>query len=225
MIKDALDNLYKNIRQLESQSGRKLYSVHLLAISKKTSINHIKEAYESGQRSFGESYLQEALFKINTLADTNIEWHFIGPIQKNKTRGIAESFSWVHSVDRAIIAQRLNDQRPAHLPPLNICIQINISEENTKSGVNIEEVFDIAEFIQTLPRLKLRGLMVIPSPSQDLKHQHAVFRKTKEIFDKLNQLTSYALDTLSMGMSNDYPAAIAEGATIIRLGTQIFGSR
>jgi pyridoxal phosphate enzyme (YggS family) len=224
MMKNLLDSLYKNIRQLESQFGRAPNSVKLLAVSKKHSVERIEEAYKHGQMAFGESYLQEALPKIYALADKSIEWHFIGPIQKNKTKGISESFSWVHSVDRAIIAQRLNEQRPAHLEPLNICIQVNISQENTKSGANVEEVFDLGQIIQTLPRLRLRGLMAIPEFSQDSNQQRAIFRELKKLFDKLNQ-QGYNLDTLSIGMSDDYPAAIAEGATIIRIGSRIFGQR
>lgn len=224
MIKNLLDNLYKNIRQLESQFDRVPNSVKLLAVSKKQSVERIGEAYNHGQIAFGESYLQEALSKIQVLTNKAIEWHFIGPIQKNKTKGIAQLFCWVHSIDRAIIAQRLNDQRPSHLAPLNVCIQVNISEENTKSGVSIDEVFNLAQVIQSLPKLKLRGLMAIPEHSQDFNQQRVIFHELKRLFDKLNQ-TGYELDTLSMGMSDDYPAAIAEGATIIRIGSKIFGGR
>jgi pyridoxal phosphate enzyme (YggS family) len=204
-----------------------------LAVSKTQSIGAIQEAYQCGQTSFGESYLQEALPKIHALEKitanntaNNIEWHFIGPIQKNKTRGIAESFSWVHSIDRKIIAQRLHEQRPSHLPPLNICIQVNISHEASKSGILPEEALALAQLTQqSYSRLILRGLMVIPESSQDIQQQHHIFREAKKLFDQINAKLIHPMDTLSMGMSNDYPAAIAEGATIIRIGTELFGKR
>ncbi len=224
-MKNSLDHLYKNIHRLESQWGRDPNSVRVLAVSKNQSIEQIRTAYEAGQIAFGESYLQEALPKIKALADKTLEWHFIGPIQKNKTRGIAESFSWVHSVDRMIIAQRLNDHRPPSLGKLNVCIQVNISQENTKSGINVEGISALARTIQELPNLTLRGLMTIPEISSDFEQQRIVFKTLKDILNQLNHEKNYLLDTLSMGMTDDYPAAIAEGATIIRIGRGIFGQR
>lgn len=224
-IKQNLDKIQQNILQAEKQFHRMPHSVQLLAVSKTQNSECIREAWNGGQKAFGENYLQEALLKIQALGDLPIEWHFIGPIQNNKTRKIAEHFSWVHSVDNAITAKRLNDQRPLSLPPLNICIQINISQENTKSGILLQEVPVLLEQMISMPRLKLRGLMVIPKPSLNFEQQRESFHQIKVIFDQINQENSGVLDTLSMGMSDDYSAAIAEGATIIRLGTALFGAR
>jgi len=198
--------------------------VYLLAVSKTFPAEAVREAYAAGQTAFGENYLQEALDKIETLRDLPLEWHFIGPIQSNKTRPIAEHFAWVHSVDRLKVAERLSAQRPAHLPPLNVCLQVNVSGEESKSGVAPEEVETLAVQVAALPHLKLRGLMSIPAPASGEAAQRLPFARMREIFQYLNR-HGMALDTLSMGMSHDYPAAIMEGATIVRIGTAIFGAR
>jgi pyridoxal phosphate enzyme (YggS family) len=198
--------------------------VQLLAVSKTFPAEAVREAYAAGQTAFGENYLQEALDKIETLRDLPLEWHFIGPIQSNKTRPIAEHFAWVHSVDRLKVAERLSAQRPAHLPPLNVCLQVNVSGEESKSGVAPEEVETLAVQVAALPHLKLRGLMSIPAPASGEAAQRLPFARMREIFQYLNR-HGMALDTLSMGMSHDYPAAIMEGATIVRIGTAIFGAR
>lgn len=181
-------------------------------------------AYGAGQHAFGESYAQEALDKIAALRDLDMVWHFIGPLQSNKTKLIAENFAWAHSVERAKIAQRLSDQRPASLPPINLCLQVNVSGEASKSGVAPSEVAALAQTVATLPNIKLRGLMAIPEATEEGTKQHAQFRLLRELYDRLNA-QGYALDTLSMGMSGDLEAAIAEGATIVRLGSAIFGER
>jgi pyridoxal phosphate enzyme (YggS family) len=206
------------------KAGRPISDIKLLAVSKSFAADAIRAAYHAGQRSFAESYVQEALAKIAALHDLPIEWHYIGPIQSNKTRAIAENFSWVHSVDRLKIAERLSEQRPVHLPPLQICLQVNISMEDSKSGVTPEEVGALAHAIAKLPGLKLRGLMVVPAPSDNVTLQHQPFALLRKLKDQLNQ-QCLQLDTLSMGMSHDFAAAIAEGATIVRVGTAIFGNR
>lgn len=217
-----LKAIHQNILTAENQFGRSPNSVTLLVVSKTQTSESIRTLWTCGQTAFGENYLQEALPKMIALQDTQIVWHFIGPIQHNKTRKIAEHFSWVHTVDKASIAQRLNDQRPAHLPPLNICIQINISQENTKSGIFSQtEIMHLIQIIQQLPRLKLRGFMIIPEYTADIAKQRQIFSTLRNLRDHINN----TLDTLSMGMSNDYIAAIAEGATIVRLGTALFGAR
>ncbi|WP_459625559.1 YggS family pyridoxal phosphate-dependent enzyme, partial [Burkholderia sp. 3C] len=185
-----------------------------------------RDAHAAGQRAFGENYVQESLDKIAALAalrDT-LEWHFIGPLQSNKTRPVAEQFDWVHSVDRLKIAQRLAEQRPAHLPPLNVCVQVNVSGEASKSGVEPAEAAALARAVAALPSLRLRGLMAIPEPAGDLDTQRAPHRRLRELFDTLNA-GGLALDTLSMGMSADLEAAVLEGATLVRVGTAIFGAR
>ncbi len=208
--------------------SREPHEVGLLAVSKTFGADAVIEAAEAGQRAFGENYLQEALDKIDAVRsvrpDLLLEWHFIGPIQSNKTRPIAEHFDWVHSVDRGKIAQRLSEQRPEHLSPLNICLQVNISGEASKSGVAPEEIQALAQTVAALPRLKLRGLMAIPEPAENMEQQRVPFRRMRELFDSLRQ-QGLELDTLSMGMSADMDAAIAEGATIVRIGTAIFGHR
>lgn len=206
------------------EAGRDPAGVMLLAVSKAHTAGELRAAYDAGQRAFGESYLQEALDKMAGLAALPIEWHFIGPIQSNKTRPIAEHFSWVHGVDRLKIAQRLADARPADLPPLNVCLQVNVSGEASKSGCAPEEAAALARDVAALPRLRLRGLMTIPEPTDDIALQHRRFRMLHDLRAAL-QREGYALDTLSMGMSDDFPAAIAEGATIVRVGTAIFGPR
>lgn len=185
----------------------------------------IEQAYAAGLRDFGESYLQEALTKIQTLNSSSICWHFIGPIQSNKTLGIAQHFSWVHSVCREKIAQQLNDARPSSKPPLNICIQINFDEEKSKSGANIVDVVRLASYVLRLPHLRLRGLMLIPKPQTDEQLQYQSFLRLKQLLNELNQQLNIKMDTLSMGMSNDFKAAIRAGSTIVRIGTAIFGAR
>lgn len=223
-IQTNLQTIQTRIRESEKLFGRKPGSVLLLAASKKQSIEKIEQAIAAGQLAFGESYLQEALPKISALASKNLEWHFIGPIQRNKTRKIAEHFSWVHSLDDAIIAKRLNEQRPDHLPPLNICIEVNVSSEKTKSGVSFDQVEALAEYCRQLPKLKLRGLMTIPTPKSHFIEQRAEFYKLR-LVDEMLRNKGFPLDTLSIGMSADMDAAIAEYATIVRIGTNLFGMR
>ena len=226
-IKQVLDSL----RRLEEKYQRPANSVQLLAVSKTKPIEDINSAYASGQRHFGENYLQEALGKIEELKTepsnsekSNLHWHFIGPIQKNKTRAITENFHWVHSVDRLVIAQRLNDQRPSFLPPLQVCIQVNIDNEASKAGVVSGDIQSLAEKLLKLKHIKLRGLMAIPQASNDIQIQRKPFANLRRQLEQLNQ-NGFELDTLSMGMSGDLEAAIAEGATIVRVGTAIFGKR
>lgn len=205
-------------------AGRPLRDIVLLAVSKTFAADDVRQAYAAGQHVFGESYLQEALDKIEALRDLAIEWHFIGPIQSNKTRAIAENFSWVHSVDRLKIAERLSAQRPENMPPLNVCLQVNVSGEGSKSGVAPGETLQLARQIAALPRLRLRGLMAIPAPARDPDVQRKPFAQLRELLQQLNA-QGLALDTLSMGMSQDMQAAILEGATMVRIGSAIFGSR
>ena len=212
------------IAQAAEAAKRDMADVCLLAVSKTFPADAVREAYKAGQVAFGENYLQEALEKIEVLRDLPLEWHFIGPIQSNKTRAIAENFAWVQSVDRLKIAERLSAQRPPHLPPLNICLQVNVSGEQSKSGVAPEQVMHLAKDIAQLPRLRLRGLMAIPAPADDEAAQRAPFARMRKMLDELNK-QGLLLDTLSMGMSHDFTAAIKEGATIVRIGTAIFGIR
>ena len=200
---------------------RDVTSIHLLAVSKTKPAGALREAHAAGIRDFGENYLQEARAKQLELADLPLCWHFIGPIQSNKTRDIAEHFAWVHSVDRLKIAQRLSEQRPANLPPLNICIQVNVSGEASKSGCTPADLPALAAAISALPRLKLRGLMAIPEPTEDRAEQDAAFATVRTLQESLNM----GLDTLSMGMSHDLESAIAQGATWVRIGTALFGAR
>ncbi|QPI09379.1 YggS family pyridoxal phosphate-dependent enzyme [Stutzerimonas stutzeri] len=211
------------IREAAQAVGREPATVGLLAVSKTQPAAAIRDAFAAGLRDFGENYLQEALDKQAELDDLPLTWHFIGPIQSNKTKAIAEHFDWVHSVDRLKIAQRLSDQRPAALPPLNICLQVNVSGEASKSGCAPQEVQQLARAITALPRLRLRlrGLMCIPAPSEDPAEQRAAFARLRQLRDEL----ALDLDTLSMGMSQDLEAAIAEGATWVRIGTALFGAR
>ena len=199
-------------------------NITLLAVSKVFPASKVREAHRAGQRAFGESYVQEALDKIAALQDLPLEWHFIGPIQSNKTRAIAENFAWVHGVDRLKIAERLSAQRPQNLSPLNVCIQVNVSGEESKSGIASGAVLELAQAIMQLPRLKMRGLMAIPAPAEKLEVQRLPFAQVRELMQQLNGL-GLELDTLSMGMSHDLEAAILEGATIVRVGTAIFGER
>ncbi len=205
-------------------AGRATTDISLLAVSKTFAEDAIRAAFHVGQNRFAESYVQEALDKIVSLADLAIEWHFIGPLQSNKTRPVAENFSWVHSVSRLKIAERLSAQRPKHLPPLQLCLQVNISDESSKSGVSPDEVSTLAHAVARLPNLQLRGLMAIPAPSEDIIVQRAAFAGVRELFDQLNR-QGLQLDTLSMGMSHDFAAAIKEGATLVRVGSAIFGNR
>ena len=200
---------------------RDVTSIHLLAVSKTKPAPALREAYAAGLRDFGENYLQEARAKQVELVDLPLSWHFIGPIQSNKTREIAEHFAWVHSVDRLKIAQRLSEQRPDGLPPLNICIQVNVSGEASKSGCTPVDLPALAAAISQLPRLKLRGLMAIPEPTDDRAQQDAAFATVRDLQQSLN----LGLDTLSMGMSHDLESAIAQGATWVRIGTAVFGAR
>lgn len=209
------------IREAAQACGRDPETVGLLAVSKTKPAAAVREAHACGQRDFGENYLQEALNKQAELSDLALTWHFIGPIQSNKTRPIAEHFAWVHSVDRLKIAQRLSAQRPAHLPPLNICLQVNVSGEASKSGCAPEELPALALAVSQLPNLRLRGLMTIPEPTRDVAQQHAACARLRQLRDDLN----LELDVLSMGMSDDLEAAIAEGATWVRIGTALFGAR
>ncbi|MEX1199008.1 MAG: YggS family pyridoxal phosphate-dependent enzyme [Pseudohongiellaceae bacterium] len=219
------------IAALEASHGRPAGRVSLLAVSKKHGPERLREAYEAGQRAFGENYVQEALDKMTALTNpadpeplTDIVWHFIGPLQSNKTREVTAHFGWVHSVDRLKIARRLSEQRPEDMPPLNVCVQVNISGEASKSGVAPEEVEALCETIAALPRLTLRGLMAIPAPAVDLQAQRAVYRPLAEQFRSL-QRRHATMDTLSIGMSGDLEAAIAEGGTMVRVGTALFGAR
>lgn len=226
-----MSTIAANLQAVESQivaaatrAGRDPGSVRLLAVSKTFGADAVEEAYAAGQRAFGENYLQEALDKIAALAGRGIEWHFIGPIQSNKTRPVAAHFDWVHTVDRLKIAQRLSEQRPHDLPPLNICLQVNVSGEATKSGCAPDELADLAHACAALPNLRLRGLMAIPEPETDYDKQRAPLARLRALYEQLNA-QGYGLDTLSMGMSADLAAAVAEGATIVRVGSAIFGAR
>ena len=209
------------------QSGRDPQDVVLLAVSKTWPAECVRDALAAGQRAFGENYVQEGVDKVAALNDARalgLQWHFIGPLQSNKTRLVAEHFDWVHSIDRLKIAERLAEQRPLSLPPLSVCLQVNVSGEATKSGVSLAEAPALARAIAGLPRLKLRGLMAIPEPLDDFAAQRLPFRRLHELYEQL-RADGLALDTLSMGMSHDLEAAIAEGATMVRVGTAIFGER
>jgi len=220
-IPESVAKVRARIREAAQASGRDPADVRLLAVSKTKPAGALREASACGLRDFGENYLQEALAKQAELADLDLTWHFIGPIQSNKTRAIAEHFAWVHSVDRLKIAQRLAEQRPAGLPPLNVCLQVNVSGEASKSGCDPEALAELAGAVAGLPNLRLRGLMAIPEPTDDPAAQHAAFARLRELRDALG----LDLDTLSMGMSHDLEAAIAEGATWVRIGTALFGAR
>lgn len=223
-IAENISAVREEIGKAAVACGRPVGSVALLAVSKTQGPEKVREAYAAGQREFGENYVQEALSKISALPLPGLCWHFIGPIQSNKTREIAEHFQWVHSVDRLKIAQRLSAQRPTTLGPLNICIQVNISEEDSKSGVALAEVADLCEAINGLENICLRGLMAIPAPSDDTGQQRLTFRPLAQLLQRL-AVKYPQMDTLSIGMSGDYAAAIAEGSTIVRIGSAIFGPR
>ncbi len=224
-IRDNLQITGAKIDDFCQKYQRSKNEVQLLAVSKKHSVDSIRAAFDAGQRIFGENYVQELVGKAERLDNIlDVEWHFIGPLQSNKTIKISQLVSWVHTIDRLKIAQRLNDQRPANLAPLNVCIQVNISDEVSKSGVFPSEALTLAKQIVKLPHLKLRGLMVIPVLERDLDKQRATFRKVTKLKDEISKQLDFQLDTLSMGMSGDMEAAIAEGATIVRIGTAIFGT-
>ncbi len=230
-IAKHMENIEKNlalVHQLIEQAAidhnRCASDIVLLAVSKKKPVEDIREAVRCGQKNFGENYLQEARSKISELADLDIVWHFIGPVQSNKTKALASSFQWVHCVDRLKIAQRLNDHRPGSMPPLNICIQVNADLEPSKSGIAPSEIIALAEAIAHLPRLRLRGLMTIPAPRSDFKSQREPFRLLAQALADL-RARGFDCDTLSIGMSHDLQAAIAEGSTLVRIGTAIFGER
>lgn len=219
-----LHALQARIARAAAEAGRDPATVALLAVSKTFGAAAVRAVAACGQREFGENYLQEALEKQVELRDLALEWHFIGPIQSNKTRAIAENFSWVHSVDRLKIAERLSAQRPPGFPPLQVCIEVNVSGEASKGGVVPAELPTLAGAVSRLPGLRLRGLMAIPAPTPDIAAQRAAFGQVRELFDSL-RARGHGLDTLSMGMSGDLEAAILEGATIVRIGTALFGER
>lgn len=225
-IADRLAVAQSRIAQAAQKYARLPHSIRLLAVSKTKPIADIIAAYDAGQRCFGENYVQEGVTKIESLKTTHpdIEWHFIGPLQSNKTTVVAQHFDWMHTLSREKIAQRLNEQRPANLAPLNVCIQINISDEDTKSGIDAQQMLPLANSISQLPQLRLRGLMAIPSATDDIEQQTRELRELKHLFDTLKQ--HYPdVDTLSMGMSNDLDIAIACGSTMVRIGSAIFGER
>lgn len=221
---ERYEQIKQRIIDAEKRFGREPGSVQLLAVSKTKPVTEIESLYSVGQHAFGENYLQEACEKIEEMAGKGVEWHFIGPLQSNKTKQIAANFSWVHSVDRLKLAQRLSEQRPIELPALNICIQVNLSEEESKSGTTLQALPELAKAIDLLPNVQLRGLMAIPQVSQDMSEQRACFKMLREAKQSLCKM-GMELDTLSMGMSGDLEAAIAEGSTIIRVGTALFGAR
>ncbi len=221
---ERLQAIRQRIENACRDAGREPDQVTLLAVSKTRNSDELRALAALGQRRFGENYLQEALNKITALQDLDLEWHFIGPLQSNKTRPVAENFAWVHSIDRLKLAQRLNDQRPAELAPLNICLQVNVSDEESKSGVCFTDLPELAHQVSRLPRLRLRGLMAIPAPADDFEAQRRPLRQLREALQQLNR-EGLQLDTLSMGMSDDLEAAVAEGATMVRIGTALFGPR
>lgn len=224
-IADNISQTKQQISQLEQDYQRDTNSVNLLAVSKTKPIAAIEDAYAQGQRLFGENYVQEAADKSQQLAHlTDIEWHFIGPIQSNKTRIVAQSMHWVHTIDRAKIALRLSEQRPAELAPLNVCIQVNISGEESKSGISFADLDELVEIVLQQPNLILRGLMAIPAPQTSLADQLETYKPLYQAYQALAQKVT-TLDTLSIGMSGDMEAAIASGSTMVRIGTAIFGAR
>jgi len=223
-MRKNLNRVREQIVQAASVCKRESDSILLLAVSKKKPASDIRQAWELGQRDFGENYLQEALQKMEELEDLDITWHFIGAIQSNKTRNIAEAFDWVHCIDRAKIARRLSEQRPPDLGPLNVCIQVNIDHESSKAGIELAELPELANAIHQLPGIRLRGLMTIPAPQESFDLQRSAFAKLANALESLRQ-QGIDCDTLSMGMTQDMEAAIAEGSTLVRIGTAIFGER
>lgn len=223
-IAENLIQIRQQIKSAAEKTEREPSQVTLLAVSKTRPADDLRQAYSVGQRDFGENYLQESLEKIATLQDLDICWHFIGPLQSNKTKAVAENFDWMHTVDRLKIAQRLSDQRPTNLPPLNICVQVNISQEQSKSGILPAELPELMDKIVELPNICVRGLMAIPQATDNKEEQQQAFAAMKTLLSQL-QKTHPDMDTLSMGMSGDMDTAIAEGSTIVRIGTAIFGAR
>ncbi len=223
-VASNLQNVKDRIVRVAQSIGRQPNEITLLAASKTNPADALREAWVAGQTIFGENYLQEALAKMPALADLPIEWHFIGPIQSNKTRRIAENFAWVHSVDRAKVADRLSKDRSESLPPLQVCLQVNVSGEDSKSGVEPEELAALAAHVVNLPHLRLRGLMAVPELTTATALQRSQFHLLRELYEQLKR-DGYELDTLSMGMSEDMDIALAEGATMVRVGTAIFGPR
>ena len=226
LIADHLQSVHQRIRQACQAAGRPVDSVQLLAVSKTFGPDAVRQAHAAGQTAFGENYIQEGIAKIAALQDLPLQWHCIGPIQSNKTRLVAEHFDWVHSVDRLKIAQRLSEQRPAHLPPLQVCLQVNTDGGPTKSGARSEEVLTLARAVAGLPRLVLRGLMTIPDPVEGFDATVALHRRAALLFGQVRaELALPQWDTLSMGMTADLEAAIHAGSTLVRVGTAIFGTR
>ncbi|SAK39579.1 alanine racemase domain-containing protein [Caballeronia hypogeia] len=225
-IAQQLEEVRQRIAKAAHDASRDASSVHLLAVSKTFPASDVRAAFEAGQRAFGENYVQEGIAKIAELADVRgeIEWHYIGPLQSNKTKVVAEQFDWVHSIDRLKIAERLSAQRPEGAPALEVCIQVNLSGEASKSGVEPDEAAALAHAVAALPNLRLRGLMSIPEPAETLDAQRAPHARLRELMDTL-RADGLQLDTLSMGMSADLEAAVLEGATLVRIGTAIFGKR
>lgn len=224
-LEQNLEHVRKLITQAAEVSNRKPNSILLLAVSKNQNIEAITQAFQLGVSNFGENYYQEALLKINTLKNLPISWHFIGPIQSNKAKGIATHFHWVHTINRIIIARLLNEFRPSSLPPLNVCLQINLVAEETKSGINAEEAKDLALAVSRLPNLRLKGLMTIPPPLKNPQQQYNILLQLKELMHSINLESGLKMDTLSMGMSDDLIPAIKAGSTIVRIGRAIFGER
>ena len=227
-IKDNLASIHQQIQTACQKVGRPQSAVKLLAVSKTKPVEDIQMAIDAGQRAFGENYVQEGIEKIQYFADKHpeLEWHFIGPLQSNKTRLVAEHFDWMQTIDRAKIAERLNDQRPIHKAPLNVLIQINISDESSKSGIPPQEMLILAKHIEKLPHLCLRGLMAIPAPTDNLAEQEKAFNAMKSLFEELKAAFPHQpIDTLSMGMTDDMKTAITCGTTMVRIGTAIFGKR
>ena len=223
-VTENLRKIRDLLAETAENAGRSRDSVKLLAVSKKQPVNAILEAVSAGQTDFGENQVQEGIDKITEIADPEITWHFIGHLQTNKTRPVAEHFSWVHSVDRLKVARRLSEQRPESLGDLNVCVQVNVDDEASKSGASLDEAADLAAAIVDLPRLSLRGLMCLPAIREDFEEQRQPFRRLRELGDQLRS-AGMPIDTLSMGMSDDYRAAIYEGSTIVRIGTAVFGPR
>lgn len=223
-ISNALQAVFARIDGAAKSAGRPAQEIQLLAVSKTWPAERLQEAAAAGMRRFGESYVQEALGKINALRGLELEWHFVGALQSNKTRAVAEHFAWVHTIDRIELATRLAKARPAHLAPLNVCLQVNISAEPNKRGAAASELASLAEAVARLHGIRLRGLMAIPRASPLENEQRAQFRAVRELYEAL-KTQGFPLDTLSMGMSDDLEAAIAEGATIVRIGTALFGAR
>jgi len=225
-VSAKLQQVHQRIASACERARRPVQSVTLLAVSKTFDATVVRAAHAAGQRDFGENYVQEALDKIEQLADLrpDLRWHLIGPLQSNKTRAVAEHFEWVHTIDRLKVARRLSEQRPHGLPPLQVCLQVNVSGESSKSGVAPADLMALARAVEALPRIRLRGLMSIPEPAAQFEAQRAPHRMLRELFESLNR-QGLALDTLSMGMSADLEAAIIEGATMPRVGTAIFGAR